>query len=119
MKVTLLKERAMNNIDTRAPFFPNSKTGQKEIEQAKQAQMLRRNSIERMKDLDTRTSSDAKVTIPDTIRDFARIKKVADAPGSGEVDNTEKIARLKAAINNGSYQPDYDAIADRILATEY
>jgi len=109
----------MNNIDTRAPFFPNAKSAQREIEQAKQAQLIRRNSMERMQDLDSRTASDAKVTIPETIRDFSRIKKVADAPGAGEVDNTEKIARLKAAINSGTYQPDYDAIADRMLATEY
>ena len=109
-----------NSIDTRSPFFPNSKTGKREVEQAaqaKQAQMLRRNSMERTQDLEARTSSDAKVTIPETIKDFSRIKKIADTPV--EVDNTAKIARLKAAINSGTYQPDYDAIADRMLATEY
>lgn len=108
----------MNNIDTRSPFFPNSKTGQKEIEQAKQAQILRRNSMERANDLQARTSADAKVSIPDAIKDFSRIKKIADTPGP-EVDNTAKIARLKAAIQAGNYQPDYDAIADKMLATEY
>lgn len=107
----------MSNINTRAPFFPNSKSAQREIEQARQAQMMRRNSMERMQDISQRTASDANVTIPDSIRDFSRIKRVADMPV--EVDNSDKIARLKSSIQAGTYQPDYDAIADRILATEY
>ena len=105
------------NTSTRSPFFPNSKTGQKEIEQAKQAQFMKRNSMERAQDLQSRTSEDAKVTIPDSIRDFSRIKKVADSTPA--IDNTDKIASLKASIQAGTYTPDYDAIADRMLATEY
>lgn len=107
----------MSNIDTRAPFFPNSRTGQKEIDQARRAQMLRRNSYDRTQELNNVTAKDAKVTIPDSIKDFSRIKKAVDT--APPVDNTDKIARLKAQIQAGTYQPDYDALADKILATEY
>lgn len=107
----------MSNIDTRAPFFPNSKSSQREIENAKRAQFLRRNSIERANELNTRTARDAKVTIPESIRDFSQIKRAVDmAP---PIDNTDKMARLRAEIQGGTYQPDYDAIADRILQDEY
>lgn len=107
----------MSSIDTRAPFFPNSKSAQKEIENAQRAKFLRRNTTERANDLNNRTARDAKVTIPEAIRDFSRIKKSVDmAP---PIDNTDKIARLKAEIQAGTYQPDYDAIADKILTQEY
>lgn len=107
----------MSNIDTRAPFFPNSKTAKHDIEQAKEAASLRRNSYERSQQLKDIASRDAKVTIPETIKDFSQIKRVADT--TPDVDNTDKIAALKAQIQAGTYQPDYDAIADKILASEY
>lgn len=107
----------MNSIDTRSPFFPNSKTGKKEIQQAKHAQLIKKNSMARAQELNEYASKDAKVTIPSTIKDFARIKRVADT--APDIDNTEKIANLKAQIQAGSYQPDYDAVADRILETGY
>lgn len=107
----------MSSIDTRAPFFPNSKSAQKEIENAQRAKFLRRNTAERANDLNNRTARDAKVTIPEAIRDFSRIKKSVDmAP---PINNTDKIARLKAEIQAGTYQPDYDAIAEKILTQEY
>ena len=107
----------MSNIDTRAPFFPNSKTAKRNIEQAKQTAGIKRNSYERAQQLNDIASRDAKVTIPETIKDFSQIKKVADS--TPEIDNTDKIAALKAQIQAGTYQPDYDAIADKILASEY
>lgn len=107
----------MSNIDTRAPFFPNSKSGQKEIESAKRARFLRRNTAERANDLNDLTARDAKVTIPDAVRDFSRIKKAVDM--AAPIDNTEKIARLRSQIQTGNYRPDYDAIADKILSEEY
>ena len=107
----------MNSIDTRAPFFPNSKSGQKEIDSAKRSQFLRRNTMERANDLNNRTAKDAKVTIPESIRDFSRIKKAVDmAP---PIDNTDKIARLRSQIQEGTYEPDFDALADKILMDEY
>lgn len=104
----------MSSIDTRAPFFPNSKTGRSEVNQAKS---LQRNSFERTQELEGKTARDAKVSIPDTIRDFSRIKKAVDqAP---DIDNSAKIADLKSRIQAGTYSMDYDAIADKLLSSEY
>ena len=51
------------------------------------------------------------------VKDFSRIKKAVDqAPA---IDNSEKIARLKEQIGNGTYQMDYDAIAERMLNREF
>ena len=36
-----------------------------------------------------------------------------------DVDNTEKIARLKAQIASGTYEMDYDGMADKILSSEF
>ena len=36
-----------------------------------------------------------------------------------EIDNSEKIARLKAQIAAGSYEIDYDGLADKILSSEF
>ncbi|MEX0798638.1 MAG: flagellar biosynthesis anti-sigma factor FlgM, partial [Bacteriovoracaceae bacterium] len=60
---------------------------------------------------------DAKVSIPDTIKDFSRIKKAVDssAPPSKE----DKIADLKARIQAGTYEVDYDQLAEKVLQSEY
>jgi negative regulator of flagellin synthesis FlgM len=51
------------------------------------------------------------------VRDFSRIKKAAaSAP---EQDNSEKIARLKAQIQAGTYEVDYDGLADKMLQSEF
>ena len=114
---TLTKERQMSSIDTRAPFFPNAKTAKADIDQLRNARALRRNSYERTQQLNDQTSTDAKVSIPDRVRDFSRIKKAVDT--APEVDNSAKIARLRSQIQAGAYQPDYDAIADQMLTKEY
>ncbi len=107
----------MSSIDTRAPFFPNSKSGNAEIQRAKKARALQRNSYSRTQELDNMAKKDAKVSIPESIKDFSRIKKAVDlAP---DIDNTDKIASLKARIQAGTYEPDYDAIADKILSNEF
>lgn len=108
-----------NSIDTRSPFFPNSRTAQKQAEQAKKAQQLAatRNTYDRAEEIRAKTSNDAKVSIPDTIKDFSRIKKAVDA--APQVDNTDKIADLKARIQAGTYEIDYDALADKMLGSEY
>lgn len=111
-----------NNIDTRSPFFPNSRTGQKQTEQAAAAKRARslaesRNTYDRAEEIRAKTSNDAKVSIPDTIKDFSRIKKAADT--APEMDNSAKIADLKARIQAGTYEVDYDALADKMLQTEY
>ena len=78
---------------------------------------LKRNSESRKSELEAFSKSDSKVDIPDAIKDFSRIKKAADmAP---EIDNTDKIARLKAQIADGSYKIDYDGLADKMLEQEF
>ena len=109
-----------NNIDTaaRANFFPNSKSAiAARSAKMKQMAALKRNSPARKSELDGMAKNDSKVDIPSAIKDFARIKKAVDA--APEIDNSAKIARLKAQINNGTYKVDYEGLADKILATEY
>jgi negative regulator of flagellin synthesis FlgM len=109
----------MSTIDTRSPFFPkgrdtggieSSKTGQSpSVGQAPSSDVSSK--------IAGRTSGDAKVSIPDGVKDFARIKKAAAA--APEQDNSEKIARLKAQIQGGTYQIDYDGVADKMLQSEF
>lgn len=106
----------MSNIDTRPPFFPHTQTSNQSIKKARQA-ALARNSFERTQELNNQTSNHAKVSINDSIKDFSRIKKAVDT--APPVDNSAKIAALKAQIQAGTYEPDYDAIADKILSSEY
>ncbi len=106
-----------NGIDTRSPFFPRSRTGEAGAARSGQnAGDIRRNSMEKAGQIMERTSSDAKVSVSDGVKEFARIKKAVDA--SAPVDNSEKIARLKAQIQAGSYEIDYDALADKMLTSE-
>ena len=110
----------MSNINTnqRTGFFPQSKTAQESrSNKVQQAKFLKRNDVSRVKELDDITKGDSKVQINEAIKDFSRIKKAVDA--SPEIDNSAKIARLKAQIKDGSYKVDYEAIADKILASEY
>lgn len=107
----------MNSVDSRSNFFPRSKSSQAEIQRARKNQALSRNSYDRAQEIETKTSKDAKVSINDTIKDFSRIKKAAD--NAPTIDNTDKIAMLKAKIQAGTYEPDYDQLADKILSSEY
>ena len=107
----------MNSVDSRAPFFPRSKSAQTGAASTNATQRLGRNTYDRVQEIEAKTSDHARVSIPEKIRDFSRIKKAVDA--APEVDNSDKIARLKAQIQNGTYQTDYDALADKILTTEY
>lgn len=108
----------MSSIDTRTSFFPRSRDIKSDATKGNgQVEGLQKNTPERISELTDKTSSDAKVNIPEGVKDFSRIKKAAmSAP---EPDNSEKIARLKAQIANGTYEVDYDALADKILTSEY
>ena len=106
-----------NNIDTRSPFFPNSRTAQNEAAQAKRTSRIAGNTYDRAEEIRTKTGKDAKVSIPDTIKDFSKIKKAVDSAPS--MDNQDKIADLKARIQAGTYEVDYDALADKMLQSEY
>lgn len=107
----------MSSIDTRSAFFPRSRSAQAEAAKTKQAAGVERNSMERSSELQAKTADDAKVNIGDGVKDFARIKRAADA--APEVDNSEKIARLKAQIQAGTYEIDYDGLANKILDSEF
>jgi negative regulator of flagellin synthesis FlgM len=111
----------MSNIDSslRTPFFPSNRNESNSISGHRTggASALQRNSYERAQQLNNKTGKDAKVEIPEAVRDFSRIKKAVDA--APEIDNTDKIARLKSQIQAGSYEVDYDALADNILASEF
>ena len=108
----------MSSIDTRSTFFPKSRSAQAETGKVgTQIDVGNGNSPERTTEIMDRTGADAKVNIGDGVKDFARIKKAAmNAP---EQDNSEKIARLKAQIEAGTYEVDYDGLADKILTSEY
>lgn len=108
-----------NNIDTstRSNFFPNSKSAEAARMKSAQLAAMKRNSPARKTELDSMAKSDSKVDISSSIKDFARIKKAVDA--APEVDNSEKIARLKSQIKNGTYKVDYEGLADKILASEF
>ena len=106
----------MNPINTRTPFFPHSKSAQ-EAQASKSSAIMRRNSYDKAQALSERTSGDVNVAIPESIRDYSRIKRVVDA--APEIDNSAKIAALKAQINAGTYEPNYDAIADKMLSSEF
>tara|TARA_R110000868_G_scaffold100128_1_gene275357 strand:+ start:21316 stop:21639 length:324 start_codon:yes stop_codon:yes gene_type:complete len=107
----------MSSIDTsRSSFFPNSKTSA-ERAGATNKTSIKRNDAYRAQELKDTTKNDAKVDIADAVRDFSMIKKAVDA--APEVDNTDKIARLKQQIQAGTYQVDYDALADKMLSAEF
>lgn len=106
-----------NSIDTRSPFFPKGRNGQVGKTSTQAPGEAVRNTPERAGELTNRTSQDAKVSIPDGVRDFARIKKAAAA--APEVDNSERIAALKAQIQAGTYDIDYDGLADKMLQSEF
>jgi len=110
----------MSSIDTRSTFFPNSKgvqgTGAAKGGN-KVANVTGGNDPEKAQAIQERTGADARVNIPDGVKDFSKIKKVA--MGAPEPDNAEKIARLKAQIAAGTYEVDYDGLADKILQSEF
>jgi len=107
----------MSAIDTttsRSLFLPNKSA--KETSKSGNA-ALKRNSESRKNELEINNALDSKVDIGEAIKDFSRIKKVADA--APERDNSEKIARLRQEISNGSYHVNADDLASKILEQEF
>ncbi len=101
----------VDSTSSRSIFLPNksaSKVGNSG---------LQRNSEVRRSELEAFSQSDSKVDINDAIKDFARIKKVADT--APEIDKSDKIAALKAQIAAGSYSVDPGLLADKILEQEF
>ncbi len=110
----------MSNVEStsRSPFFPKGKDINKVgIKRSFQPPALERNHSYRVKELNSTTVGDVKVTIPDSIKDYSRIKKAVDA--APERDSSEKVASLKKQINDGLYQVNYEGIADKLLSNEF
>lgn len=105
----------MNNIETRAPFFPNSKNAKSARSNSRPE--LKRNTLEQFEKIQRNTAKDAKVDINSAVKDFSRIKKAVDA--APPINNDNKIAMLKEQINSGNYKVDYDAVAEKMLTQEY
>lgn len=105
-------------VDQRSSFFPTKPNiNSPSIKNSSQMMILPRNNAERQIEIKNKTENDAQVNIPDAIKDFARIKRAVDlAP---EIDNSEKVSKLKEKIKTGDYQVDYDAIANKILLNEF
>ena len=108
----------MSKIETTRPsFFPNSPS----------AQAIRDKNISRINKMQesygpTKTGEpkglrDARVDIPEKIKDYAQIQKaVTNAP---ERDESQKIAEIKAKIASGEYKINEDAIATKMLEQEF
>ena len=108
----------MNNIEgsNLTTFFPQQKNDN-QIAKMPQSTLPLSNNQERQQELDALAKNDAKVRIPDAIRDFSKIKKAVDqAP---PIDKRAQIADLKRQIAAGEYKIDYDALADKIIHSEY
>jgi negative regulator of flagellin synthesis FlgM len=112
----------MTNIDkttqARSRFFPGttSNTKSNRLDRT-EALSLRKNPSERTKQLEQIAQNDTKIQIPEAVKDFAKIKKAVDA--APPIDNSQKITDLKNRIQNGTYDIDYDGLANNILEQEF
>ena len=77
----------------------------------------KKNDSERKQFLAEVARSDANVEINESVKDFSKIKKMVEQ--SPILNNQDKIARLKREIQDGQYHVDYDALADKILHSEF
>lgn len=114
----------MNNIDpssNRSSFFPKSRGAKSNprpsLHRPGDIGQIDRNSLEKQQYIKTLTKNDAKVDINSRVKDFARIKSAVDrAP---DLDNSAKVAALKQQIANGTYNINYDALAEKMLQSEF
>lgn len=108
---------SVENSTSRASFFKsNAEKRASAKSNIKSKALLKGNDSQRKTEIENTTSRDADVKISDAIKDFAKIKRAVDmAP---PIDNSEKIASLKASIANGTYKMNYEAIADKMLNSE-
>ncbi len=106
--------------NTKGSFFPESLEAKKLKAKQTQQALLKRNTPERQGELKEALNKDAKVNISREVKDFSRMKKLVDqAPDlSLDPERSAKIADIKSRIQNGSYEVDYEALADRLLKSE-
>ena len=102
-----------NNVKTDAgsEFFTKARVNN----QIRENLPYRKHDSERKQFLDEITRNDARIQIDDSVKDFSKIKKMIERVP--EMDNRDKVARLKKEIQEGRYQIDYDALADKILGS--
>jgi len=106
----------------RANFFPNSISAKEAKRKAiENMEALRHSPSENIRheegEQNTSINDDARVQIPESVRDFSQIKSAADR--SAPLDKSQKIADLKNRINGGTYEIDYDSVASKMLESEY
>ena len=109
----------MNKINTTNPLRIFSESNnKKEPSGASSFQDIQENKYDfkTKKKREKSSSVDAKVTIPEAIKDFAKIKKMVDE--SPTIDNQVKVERIRDQIKNGTYKINYDMLTDKILENE-
>ena len=82
----------MSNVNprqSRSNFFPGAKSSKSRASSLN----LRRNSAEKIKEIESSTKHDVKIDITNKVKDFARIKSATDK--TLNIDNSAKIADLK------------------------
>ena len=103
------------------PIENSSKTGffpEKKVNNLKAKSVaIPRNDSDRKAEIEKGTASDAKVDISEGIKDFSRIKKVAQ--NASPIDKSAKVAGLRDSIKSGTYEVNYDGLADKMLASEF
>lgn len=111
----------MTEINPRPSFFPNSSSTQsgrtRSTALSGDLATTRTNSPARTDELVSTTGEHARVEIPESVKDFSNIKKAVDQ--AEPRDNSSKIADLKQRIQNGQYSVDYDAVADKMINSEF
>ncbi len=105
----------MNKINTNTSIIPKNKQDYRVKNNRKIN--IERNNAQRKNILKEKTGRDAKVHINDAIKDFSKIKRAVDK--SPAIDKSDKVAQLKAQIEAGKYKIDYDAVAEKMLKSEY
>ena len=78
---------------------------------------LRRNSDEKKSEIESATRNDVKVDITSKVKDFSKIKSLADKVPN--IDNSKKIEEIKRRVESGTYNIDYEGLADKILRSEF
>ena len=111
----------MTQINSRPSFFPHSSSSQstksKNVSYSSDVANNKVNSPARAEELSNISGTHVKVDIPSSIKDYSAIKRAVD--NAETVDNSEKVAQLKQQIQSGAYQVDCDAVAEKMLESEF
>ena len=106
----------MNNIESRSSLS-NSFLNLEGLESKRDIFSIKKNSREKINEIEKKTKGDVKVDINKKVKDFSKIKRMLDNRPMPE--SNQKIQDIKEKINNKTYHIDEEAIADRILRFEF